>query len=637
MKFIKIGNEIMLDKIRNSTDSKLAKIILGIIIVPFALFGIDSYLSSVGSNVYIAKVNGVDISAQQYQNTETMIRDQMSDPNTDPALFDSPEFKKAVLDNIISTELMNQSIDKNGFVISDEQLGAYIVGMPDFQENGKFSQERYDQIVQYNNLTPKKLEDKIRNQMATQQAKDSLNRLIYVPTEITQPLVNLAYQKRDISLHEIKLDDYKKKIKPSDEDVKTFYDENTSNFIMPDRVKIEFLIYSVAGIVPSISITDEEVKEFFEANKGKFEANQQRRASHILFAYQPGIDFEEKAKIRDLAQTTLNEIKKTPKIFENKVKELSQDIESAKQGGDLGFFSRTDMVKSFADAAFDLKVGDLSEIVETEFGLHIIKLTEIKGEQVSFDKIKAQIKGELIYGKALDQYATNAENFNNTVYENSADLSVASKKFDLEVQQSQWLSLDDAKRFFNNDTFANEIFAQESISSKTNTLAIEVSPNNLVSARVIDFSPSALQPLKEIKEKVVDLIIERKSQELIIEDGNKLVEDLQSSKRKVEWFDELVIDRFDKKGLSDQLVKKIFQVDTAQLPAYSGLYDLKGEYFVIKINKVINDKVTDALSVDLYREEYEKALKGAIQAAYIDDLRADATIKINPKVLSPNQ
>jgi len=637
LKFIKIGNEIMLDKIRNSTDSKLAKIILGIIIVPFALFGIDSYLSSVGSNVYIAKVNGVDISAQQYQNTEAMIRDQMSDPNTDPALFDSPEFKKAVLDNIISTELMNQSIDKNGFVISDEQLGAYIVGMPDFQENGKFSQERYDQIVQYNNLTPKKLEDKIRNQMATQQAKDSLNRLIYVPTEITQPLVNLAYQKRDISLHEIKLDDYKKKIKPSDEDVKTFYDENTSNFIMPDRVKIEFLIYSVAGIVPSISITDEEVKEFFEANKGKFEANQQRRASHILFAYQPGIDFEEKAKIRDLAQTTLNEIKKTPKIFENKVKELSQDIESAKQGGDLGFFSRTDMVKSFADAAFDLKVGDLSEIVETEFGLHIIKLTEIKGEQVSFDKIKAQIKGELIYGKALDQYATNAENFNNTVYENSADLSVASKKFDLEVQQSQWLSLDDAKRFFNNDAFANEIFAQESISSKTNTLAIEVSPNNLISARVIDFSPSALQPLKEIKEKVVDLIIERKSQELIIEDGNKLVEDLQSSKRKVEWFDELVIDRFDKKGLSDQLVKKIFQVDTAQLPAYSGLYDLKGEYFVIKINKVINDKVTDAISVDLYREQYEKALKGAIQAAYIDDLRADATIKINPKVLSPNQ
>ncbi|MDA7751138.1 SurA N-terminal domain-containing protein [Methylophilaceae bacterium] len=627
----------MLDKIRNSTDSKLAKVILAIIIIPFALFGIDSYLSSVGSNVYIAKVNGVDISAQQYQNTEAMIREQMTDPNTDPDLFDSPEFKKAVLDNLISTELMNQSIDKNGFVISNEQLSSYIVGMPDFQENGKFSQERYDQIVQYNNLTPKKLEDRIRTQMATQQAKDSIYRLIYVPNEITQPLVNLAYQKRDISLHEIRLDDYKKKIKPTDDEVKQFYDENTSNFIMPDRVKIEFLIYSVAGIVPTISVSNEEARQFFDANKGKFEANQQRRAKHILFAYQPGIDFEEKARIRDLAQTTLNEIKKSPKIFEKKVKELSQDTESAKQGGDLGFFSRDDMVKPFADAVFGLKVDGLSELVETEFGLHIIKLTDIKGEQVSFDKIKTQIKGELLYGKALDQYATNAENFNNTVYENSEDLSVAAQKFGLEVQQSQWLSLDDAKRFFNNDAFANEIFSSESIESKTNTLAIEVSPNNLVSARVIDFSPSALQPLNDIKEQVVDLIIERKSQELIIEDGNMLVEDLKSKKKKVEWFDELVIDRIDKQGLSDQLVKKIFQIDTSELPAYSGFYDLKGEFFVIKINNVVDEDITDELSVDLYREEYEKALKGAIQAAYIDDLRADAKIKINPKVLSSNQ
>ena len=223
------------------------------------------------------------------------------------------------------------------------------------------------------------------------------------------------------------------------------------------------------------------------------------------------------------------------------------------------------------------------------------------------------------------------------MYENSEDLSVAAQKFGLEVQQSQWLSLDDAKRFFNNDAFANEIFSSESIESKTNTLAIEVSPNNLVSARVIDFSPSALQPLNDIKEQVIDLIIERKSQELIIEDGNMLVEDLKSKKKKVEWFDELVIDRIDKQGLSDQLVKKIFQIDTSELPAYSGFYDLKGEFFVIKINNVVDEDVTDELSVDLYREEYEKALKGAIQAAYIDDLRADAKIKINPKVLSSNQ
>ena len=627
----------MLEKIRNSTDSKLAKVILGIIIIPFALFGIDSYLSSVGSNVFVAKVNGVEISGQQYQNSESLIKEQMGGANSDPALFQSPQFKKAVIENLISAELMNQSINDNGFVISDEQLSNYIVGMPDFQENGKFSQERYDQIVQYNNLSPKKLEDRIRIQMATQQAKDSLNKLLYIPNEIIQPLVNLAYQKRDISLHEIKLDDYKKKIKPSNEDIQKFYDANTDSFVRPDRIKIEFLIYSVAGIVPTISITDNDVKTFFETNKDQFQADQQRNAKHILFAYQPGIDFEEKGRIRDFAQTNLNEIKKDPKTFESKAKELSQDIESAKNGGDLGFFSRGDMVKPFEDVVFSLKENEISDLVETEFGLHIIMLAEIKGEEISFDKLKTQIKGELLYGKALEQYASSAEDFNNTVYENSENLDVASEKFGLEVQKSQWLTLDDARKFFNNDAFANEIFSKESIDAKSNTLAIEVSPNNLVSARVVDFSPSALQPLEDVKDKVNEYIVGIQSQELIIEDGNQLVEDLKSNNTNIEWFDELVIDRIDKQGLSDPLVKKIFQVETNNMPAFAGFYDLSGEYVVIKVNKVINDNVEDELSLDLYRDEYETALRSAIQAAYVDDLKENADIEINQRIFTATQ
>ena len=627
----------MLEKIRNSTDSKLAKVILGIIIIPFALFGIDSYLSSVGSNVFVAKVNGVEISGQQYQNSESLIKEQMGGANSDPALFQSPQFKKAVIENLISAELMNQSINDNGFVISDEQLSNYIVGMPDFQENGKFSQERYDQIVQYNNLSPKKLEDRIRVQMATQQAKDSLNKLLYIPNEIIQPLVNLAYQKRDISLHEIKLDDYKKKIKPSNEDIQKFYDANTDSFVRPDRIKIEFLIYSVAGIVPTISITDNDVKTFFETNKDQFQADQQRNAKHILFAYQPGIDFEEKGRIRDFAQSNLNEIKKDPKTFESKAKELSQDIESAKNGGDLGFFSRGDMVKPFEDVVFSLKENEISDLVETEFGLHIIMLAEIKGEEISFDKLKTQIKGELLYGKALEQYASSAEDFNNTVYENSENLDVASEKFGLEVQKSQWLTLDDARKFFNNDAFANEIFSKESIDAKSNTLAIEVSPNNLVSARVVDFSPSALQPLEDVKDKVNEYIVGIQSQELIIEDGNQLVEDLKSNNTNIEWFDELVIDRIDKQGLSDPLVKKIFQVETNNMPAFAGFYDLSGEYVVIKVNKVINDNVEDELSLDLYRDEYETALRSAIQAAYVDDLKENADIEINQRIFTATQ
>ena len=219
----------MLEAIRNNKDSKLAKIILAIIIVPFALFGIDSYLSSLGTNAYVAKVNGKEISLQQYQRNFSTIREQMADPNADPAIFDSPEFKNAVLENLISAELVNQAINEFGFAISDQQLRDYIVGMPDFQIGGKFSQERYDEIVRYNNISPKQLEEKIRADLAGQQIRDSLKNLVYVPNEEIQPLVDLAYQKRDINLYEIYLDDYEEKIKPTDKELQSFYEENQSS------------------------------------------------------------------------------------------------------------------------------------------------------------------------------------------------------------------------------------------------------------------------------------------------------------------------------------------------------------------------------------------------------------------------
>jgi peptidyl-prolyl cis-trans isomerase D len=330
----------MLEKIRNSKDSKLAKVILVIIIIPFALFGIDSYLSSITTNNYVAKVNGQELSLQQYQRTEDIIRQQMTDANTDPSLFESNQFRQAVVDNMVSTELISQAINDYGFSISDEQLRDYIVGMPDFQVNGKFSQDRYDEIVRYNNISPKVLEEKIRNDLAGQQIRDSLNNLIYTPDEVIQPLVNLAYQKRDISLYEIYLDDYKDKIKLTDDQMKKFYEDNKTSFTRPDQVKIEFIIYSVAGLVPKTVITDEEVKEFYTANKDSFQSNQERKAKHILFAFKSDLTDSDKAKLKQKAQKTLQAVKKDPKTFEAKAKELSQDPESAKRGGDLGFFAR---------------------------------------------------------------------------------------------------------------------------------------------------------------------------------------------------------------------------------------------------------------------------------------------------------
>ena len=626
----------MLDKIRNNTQSKFAKIVLVIIIIPFALFGIDSYLSSIGDDVYAAKVNGESITIQSYQNALNRVKDQFLNQNTppDPAIFETAEFRKSVLDGMIASKLVAQEAVRANFVISDIQLSQYILGMPGFQRNGKFDQEAYDNLAMRQNLTPKKLDELIRKDLAKQQVKDSMNKYAFVTKEKIQKLVNLAYQKRDVSMLELRLDDYLKKVNVTDEEIKEYYEANPNNFIMPDQVKVNFLLYSVAEILPKVKITDDEVQQYFEENKAQFEGSQQRRAKHILFLTDSGMTEEEVIDVRRLAESVREEVIKSPKKFDELAKEYSKDTESAKKGGDLGFFSRGMMVKEFDETVFDMKVGDVSPLVKTQFGFHIIALTEIKGDEVTFDSVKAQIKGEILYSKAQQIYAEGAEEFANLIYEKSDSLQPAADRFDLTIQESQWLSLDTATKFFNNEAFAQAVFDPEAIEQKTNINAIEVSPNNLISAQVIDFKPSAPRILDDAKQEIKEFLTKSNAQKLLISDGEEMIEKLESNTKKAEWIDELVIDKVDPQGISKPIVRAIFSMNQENLPSYEGIYDpANDEYIVVRLNDVISDEVTDNLSVDIYRDEYVAALKDAIDNAYVDDLRAMADIEYNPQVI----
>ena len=506
--------------------------------------------------------------------------------------------------------------------------------MPGFQRNGKFDQEAYDNLAMRQNLTPKKLDELIRKDLAKQQVKDSMNKYAFVTKEKIQKLVNLAYQKRDVSMLELRLDDYLKKVNVTDEEIKEYYEANPNNFIMPDQVKVNFLLYSVAEILPKVKITDDEVQQYFEENKAQFEGSQQRRAKHILFLTDSGMTEEEVVDVKRLAESVREEVIKSPKKFDELAKEYSKDTESAKKGGDLGFFSRGMMVKEFDETVFDMKVGDVSPLVKTQFGFHIIALTEIKGDEVTFDSVKAQIKGEILYSKAQQIYAEGAEEFANLIYEKSDSLQPAADRFELTIQESQWLSLDTATKFFNNEAFAQAVFDPEAIEKKTNINAIEVSPNNLISAQVIDFKPSAPRTIEDAKEEIKEFLTKSNAQKLLISDGEEMIEKLESNTKKAEWIDELVIDKVDPQGISKPIVRAIFSMNQENLPSYEGIYDpANDEYIVVRLNDVISDEVTDNLSVDIYRDEYVAALKDAIDNAYVDDLRAMADIEYNPQVI----
>jgi peptidyl-prolyl cis-trans isomerase D len=341
---------------------------------------------------------------------------------------------------------------------------------------------------------------------------------------------------------------------------------------------------------------------------------------------------EEIKMIKDKALNVLNNIKKNPKIFKDTATKYSQDTESAKNGGDLGFFSRGDMTKVFEDVVYSMSKNEVSDLVQTEFGYHIIMLTDIKGKKADFKTVKNQIKGELIFNAALAEYGSSAEDFSNIVYERSESLQEVAKKFELKIEESEWLSFEDAKKFFNNEAFAQAIFDKNAIDEKKNIPAIEASPNNLVAARVVDFRPSTAKPFEEVKDKIKEFLIESESQRLLITAGTKLIEDVKLKKKKVDWIDQLVIDRVDRKGLSDPLINAIFKMDDRELPAYTGLYDSRGEYIIVQLNDVVTEKVDDKDSFDTYYDEYIAVITEEIDLAFMTDLRVKADIDLNSKI-----
>lgn len=628
----------MLDSIRSVAQGWVGKALLALITIPFALFGIDSYLSQAGNNVAVAKVGSSEVSLQEYSNALQNLRNRLqSEGKVDQAQLDSPEVKIMVLNQLINQQLLEKEIKSANYAISDTQLATYITGMPSFQKDGKFSQELYDQLLQENKISPKKFEASIRSDLLSQQAQDGITKLGFISNSRAENTLKLLNQKRVVSVAEIKTKDFVDQVKIEPAQIKAYYEQHKDKLRTQEQVKIEFILLSASALVPNIKVTDEEVKKFFDENADKFQGNEQRRASHILIGFGANASVEQKQAAKAKAEALLATIKKNPKSFEELAIKNSQDPGSAAKGGDLGSFGRGAMVKPFEDAAFSMKVNQLSDLVESEFGYHIIKLTEITGQSSDFQSLKAQIKGELIFQKAQALFVEKAEGFSNTVYEQSDSLLPAAKAFGGQVQTSDWSTREDMAKFFKSDKFVNAVFAPESLKERRNSEAIEISPNNLVAARVIDYKPSAPKPFDEVKSGIEGLLKLEAAAKLAVAKGDAALKALKQGQQvDVDWIPEVTVDRKNAQGLTQLAMTQIFKTDISKLPAYSGLADSKQGYLLVKVLEIDTSAANDADALTNAKTELSAALNAEYLSSYKQSLREKSKIKVNQKLLMDN-
>ncbi len=629
----------MLEAIRERSQSWIAKLILALITIPFAIFGVDSYLKNAGSGAAVAEVNKEAITIQEFGKSLQETRSR-AEGKVDPNFVNDPQVRTAVLEKLINMRLLRDEVKRGGYTISDEQLSKLIVAMPEFQKKGQFSQEVYDQLLASNGLTPSTFEARLRNDLLVQQVRDGIAGMAFSPDAVTNNALRARHQQREVSVATIFAEDLFEAEKADPAAVQAYYDKNKSEFAIPEQVQLEYVVLSTANLMSGIQIPEDEIKRFYQENVSKFQGDEERHASHILITFGGKTDAAAKAAAKSKALAVLAEVKKAPEKFDVLAKKYSQDPGSAQNGGDLGAVKRGVMVKPFEDAVFSMAPGSVSDLVETEFGYHIIKLTEIKGSAPTLEEVKNQIRGELLSQKASAKFAEVAEKFSNTVYEQSTSLAPVAQEHQLEVQKSGWMSQADVAKYFKgNEKLASVVFSDAVRKDKRNTEAVEVAPNTLVAARVVDSRPSSTKPFADVKEAIEKKLRQQQATQKAAQQGELALKALKQGGevKTLTWSSPAIVSRKDAQGLTESVVAKALQMDVSKLPAYAGAVSQNGSYVLIRVNAVSDDLQTlDADAKNRAVGEYNTLLSAEYLAAYLKSLREQGKVVIHQDLLLGN-
>lgn len=621
------------------THRRLMQFLLLLFIFPsFAFFGIEGYTRfSEGDNA-VAKVADQSITAQELDaaQREQMERfRQMFGTQFDPKMLDTPEAKQDILDGLIAQRVIAAEATRNRLSISDQALRQTILATPGLTTaDGKFDVERYKSLLAAQGMTPTMYEARLRHDLALQQVGDGIQSTAFAPKTVTDRLSDLNDQEREVQEMLFKASDYVSQVKVTDDMLKAYYDQHGNQFEVPEQIKAEYVVLNTEAVAAQISVSDADIKSYYEQNAKRFTEEQQRRASHILIKAGKEASAAEKAAAKEKAEKLLAELRKTPADFARLAKENSQDPGSAERGGDLDFFSKGMMVKPFEDATFALKKGEISNVVESDFGYHIIQLTDIKpGATKSLDEVKGEIAAEIKKQLTAKKFAELAEQFGNIVYEQSDSLKPVAEKLNLKIETVAGLTRTPNQAFppnspFNQPKFLSALFSDEAIKNKRNTEAVEVAPNTLISGRVVEYKPVMKRPFEEVQLVIRERVTQMEADALAQKAGEAKLAAVKSNGDATGFASPKTVSRAKSEGMNRDALQAIMRADASKLPAHVGV-DLGNQgYGIYRINKVTQPAAPDNARRQGEREQITNALAQQEMFAYLEALKKKAKVEI---------
>lgn len=627
---------MMLDKLREGAQGKVAKVILGLIILSFALAGVGSYLNG-PARTAPATVNGNDISApaleNAYRNERARMESQMGEAFNQLAANPDymKQFRRGVLDRLIDQALIDDKARSLGLRVSDEQIKQAIVAMPEFAENGKFSNDRYLQLIRRAGMTPEMFRDSLRQDMVRQQLMGAVLGSEFALKGEAEQLDRLYNQTRDLRLIRLAASAYVDGIEVSDAEVEQFYKANSARFMNDETVKVDYLLLDAANLGKNIKVTEQDAQDYYDQHQDLFQRPERRQVAHIL------IPFGKDEKAAEQKAEAVLAKAKAGDDFAALAKADSSDTFSVKKGGELDWFEKGVMDPAFEKAAFALaKAGDLSAVVKSPFGFHIIKLLAVEPAKTKpFVDVMSDTIARLQSEKAKEQFFAEQQKMADSSFENPDSLDLTAEAMGLQVQSTGYFSQADAPAPLNDPKVLSVAFSEQLRDDNTNSDVIELADGKALVLHIMGHQPKAAKPLAEVKEQVITAIKHDKASEVArgkaqglldkLKAGENVQADLTALGLKVDTH--TGVSRFAQE-MDQNLVTQVFRMPhpTDGKPSVELVTEANGDRVVVALDKVNVIKEPSQM-VSLLQGQLGQGKAQADYKSLIDELRKAAKIE----------
>ncbi|SAL44691.1 SurA N-terminal domain-containing protein [Caballeronia humi] len=631
----------MLDFFRNHQRLMMALLIL--IVVPgLGIVGVQGFSSFFDDSAYVASVNGHKISRVEYDNALRQQVDrarQMLGPQFDPKMFETPAMRSALIDSIVQQRVLADETQRLHLTASDEAVRRALLADPVISSlrkpDGTIDVERYKQLLAMQGMTPEQYDERIRYGLATEQLPGSIQASAFTSKALAQSLTELAEQRRDVQGLAFRAADYASKVQPTDAQIKSYYDAHRNDFATPETAQIQYVLLSPANLSASIKPTDAELKKYYDDNIARYRTEGEVRASHILINAPKDASDADKAKAKAKADELQKQVKAHPDQFAQIAEKNSEDPGSASKGGDLGYFARGMIAggKAFDDAAFNLKKGDVSDVVQSDFGYHIIQATDVKPAATkSFDEVKDSLAKDYVAQQATKNFADAAQGFTDAVYEKSKTLQPAADKYKLQIQTATVGPKADPKlppdSPLNNPKLLSAVFASDSVKDHNNTQGIDIGNNTLIAARVTDYKPATVPALDVVKDAVRAKVVAEEAAAIAKKEGAAKLAELQKSNATAGLSSASTVSRNDPQGLPPAALSAIFKADASKLPAYVGVDLGKDGYAIYRVNGIAKATPVAADRLAGAQQQVAQVYAQAEMEAYLEALKARSKVKL---------